>query len=386
MKCRGHGLMIFGIAIIVSSFSLLLKADSEFKFKPYGFIRANVIGASRAVDSFGNTNMSSPVAVTPSSNANSGLARDSFQVSQSRIGTWIEHETVVGRLEFDFIDFTKASPTTQSVPRLRIANIDYHMDSHQTLSAGQDWDLFSSPAKPFTYNYVGLYFYTGNVGFMRQQVRYSYRTDSGWTLGTAVGLLNRNATATDSEIETTGIPTLSVRVLNQLSPEMEVGLSAIVGKVRPSTTVSELYGVYGVNAFWNLQIESGFKFRGHFYYGQNLGSAGTLAISNASPAGSRHEAGGYLSAYYSLSEQFSLQGGVGIANIFESAGSPVGGIVGNTILSDWKGEVAFAYHPVKELSIYFQPTFLQTSYLQAASGTNDTVIATLLEGGLVFQF
>ncbi len=70
-------------------------------------------------------NLSAPTNVSPSSVADSQRGRDSFQVAQSRLGLLIENGRVAAHFEFDFIDFSKASPTTQAVPRLRIANLDY---------------------------------------------------------------------------------------------------------------------------------------------------------------------------------------------------------------------------------------------------------------------
>ena len=358
----------------------------EWAFKPYGFIHANVTGASRGLDSFGNTNLSATTAVTPSSVANSDRARNSFQVAQSRLGTFIEYGRAVGHFEIDFIDFTKASPTTQALPRLRIANIDYKIDENQTLSLGQDWDLFAAPAKPFTYNIVGLYFHTGNVGFMKHQIRYQNRVSPDWTLATAVGLVTKNSTASDSEIEMTGLPTVSALVSHRLRENLEIGLTGMGGAVRPAAYPADLAGIYGVNSFLKWESESGLKLREAFYYGVNLASAGTLSLANASASGSHREIGGYITALLPLSESFSIRGGIGASQILEDDGSPLDLVVGNNIFSNWKVEAALTYQPQKQLEFYIQPTFMKTIYVQNATNHKDALSAVALQAGAVFQF
>lgn len=382
MGLGGRVLILTGVLL-----SQTVSADTETQFKVYGFLNADVIGSSAALSSFGNTNLSAPVAVAPSSTGDFGRARNSFQVAQSRIGSYLAYGHILGRLEIDFIDFTKASPVTQALPRLRIADAEYSFDSNHKITFGQDWDLFSSPAKPFTYNFVGLYFHTGNVGFMRQQIKYLYHSDSDWNLGLAVGLVNKNAGSSDSEIELSGVPTVSVLISKKVSSETEIGITGLGGEVRPgSYSSTPLSTVYGVNSFVSYEVASGFKLHENLYYGQNLASTGTLSLASAATSGDTHEIGASLTMTHPLSEYFAIQGGAGISKVMESGGSSIDSMNSVNILSDWKAELAFTYHPEKAIGIYLQGTYFQTSYIKLADSSTDNVSAAVLQLGCQYIF
>src|SRR5690606_31550316 len=117
-----------------------------------------------------------------------------FQVGQSRLGFWFNDKGAVrGQFEFDFLDFTKSSPTTGAVPRLRIAKIEWNFSDSLQLQAGQDWDLFQ-PVNPLSFDIVSVAYQAGNTAFMRQQVKLIYLTPS-LEVGGAVGLASSNNAA-----------------------------------------------------------------------------------------------------------------------------------------------------------------------------------------------
>ena len=68
------------------------------------------------------------------------------------------------QLEVDFIDFSKASPTVVSLPRLRIARVEWAPTPKFSVVAGQDWDLHA-PVNAHGANLVGTRFLSGNTGF-----------------------------------------------------------------------------------------------------------------------------------------------------------------------------------------------------------------------------
>jgi hypothetical protein len=361
-------------------------ADSALSFKPYGFIHANFSAASKGLESFGYQNQSAPTAVSPSIEASSDRARSTFQVAQSRLGFFVESEVTQGQIEIDFIDFARASPNQSANPRLRIANVDYHLDSHRTLSFGQIWDIFSSPRKPFTYNIVGLYFETGNIGFMRPQFRYTYQTDSSWTFATAVGLAAKNTNSQDGEIEKSGIPTLAFTAINDSTHGLQWGGSVIVSEVRPVASSAPLSLVWGVNTFFSTESEQGFKTRSSVYVGRNLASIGTLSLARVTEDRSHSEIGGYFTFFNPISHWFSFQGGLGGATVLESSGSPLDSIANVTVNSNLKAELALSYHPQKESDIYIQTTYMNTAYTGAIRDelTKNTAIA--LQFGSVYRF
>ena len=373
-----------GLASLLSTVEAL--ADGASSFKPYGFIHANFSAASRGLESFGNQNQSAPTAVSPSIEASSDRARSTFQVAQSRLGFFVEVEATQGQVEFDFIDFAKASPNQSANPRLRIANVDYHLDSHRTLSFGQIWDIFSSPRKPFTYNIVGLYFEAGNIGFMRPQFRYTYQTDSSWTFATAVGLPAKNVNSQDGEIEKSGIPTLAFTAINDSTHGLQWGGSVIVSEVRPAASSAPLSLVWGVNTFVSTESEQGLKTRSSVYFGRNLASIGTLSLAGVTEDRSHAEIGGYFTFFNSISHLFSFQGGLGGATVLDSFGSPLDSIGNVTVNSNLKAELALSYHPQKEADIYIQTTYMNTAYTGAIHGEVTKNVAIALQFGSVYRF
>jgi hypothetical protein len=305
-------------------------------------------------------------------------------VAQSRLGFFVEKDLLKGQLEFDFIDFTRAAPNQNANPRLRIANIDYHIDSRQTLSLGQTWDIFSSPQKPFTYNIVGLYFEAGNVGFMRPQFRYSYQTDTQWTFGFAIGLPARNLNATDGEVEKSLLPTLSATAIHHATQGLQWGGSMIAAEIRAAAFPTPLSQVYGVNTFVSTESESGFKTRSSIYVGRNLASIGALSLAWAT-GGNHDEVGGYCTFSNPLSETLSVQGGLGGATILQAEGSTLDSIAGVRVNSNLKTELAFAYHPQTDADIYIQTTFMNTHYTKT-NGDADSKVAMALQIGSVYRF
>lgn len=386
-----HSLIfVSGFISSVSAWSQTPAPEPDaLQLKFYGFLRSEVIGASRALDSFGNPNLSAPVGVRPGNEADSQRARMSFQAAQSRLGLKANQGPVLGQIEMDFIDFAKASPTTTAVPRLRIAKIDWSFTSVDRLSIGQDWDLFS-PEKPFTYNYVGLYFKAGNAGFMRQQIKLLHEPSEGWAWGAAAGLVTANKGAADSAVEQNAWPTLALRTSYRLDPKREFGVSAIYGKTRGilSSLSPPLRSIYGFNAFgeWGSG-ESPWSFSGEAYYGQNLGSAGALTLASASPTTSFHEWGAYGTVRCKLSERVRVQGGLGYAHVLEPQGSLVDGFGTRSIGSNGKAEVALSWHPSVALSWFLQYAYFRTLFAESG-GVSDrqTVAANALSFGGVYEF
>jgi len=186
----------------------------------------------------------------------------------------------------------------------------------------------------------------------------------------------------------TGLPTLSARIVAPLQEGTKAGVSAIIGKVRPSGYPTPLQGIYGVNTFFSVTSNSGFQLREELYYGQNLGSAGMLSLANASLSGNRHEWGGYITALQALSETFSVQGGAGFSKVIEAQGSAYTGTQNNNtnIVSNWKAELAFNYHPSPAIAFYVQPAFYETAFISPTNSSTSTREAWVFEGGALYRF
>lgn len=295
----------------------------------YGVVNARVVASSAAVDSFSQPNGSAITAAGDPVVSNvPGDARLTFQAAQSRFGLWVgEGSPLRARLEFDFIDFTKASPTVQALPRLRIATLEYSPTPALTITAGQDWDLVQ-PLNPHGINLVGAAFQAGNTGFMRQQFRAFYKLDA-LELAVALGLQNNNATAKDGAVELDFFPTFAARAQYALGQHGRVGVSAlgtaILFNPGPSAirTFAGLGGVYANLRFASLDL------RVEAYAAQNAANLFLLGLSQgravavagqtgAFEARDLREVGGFASAKVDLVDArlagYATLGGAAILN------------------------------------------------------------------------
>lgn len=179
--------------------------------RPYVVFKPTVIVSSGAVESYSQPNAT---AITAASNPVLAMLPDqprlSFQIGQSRTGLWFNEKGALrGQLELDFVDFTKASPTVASNPRLRIAKLEWSPTDWLQLQAGQDWDLHA-PVNPHGQNLVGARFLSGNSGFMRQQVKLIGKAGV-FELAAAAGMEGVNTSNKDNAFELSVVPTGAVR-------------------------------------------------------------------------------------------------------------------------------------------------------------------------------
>jgi len=283
----------------------------------YGILRPTVTFSSHAVESFSNPNAGAVTAAANPVIAN--LPDDSrltFQVAQTRFGLWVgEKESVRGHLEFDFIDFAKASPTVQALLRLRIAAVEWSPTERLVIAAGQDWDLHA-PLNPHGVNLVGGHFQSGNTGFMRHQVKAIYKLGDSLELGGAIGLQGANATAKDGPIELARMPTLALRVTGLLGKLGKVGLNGIITRLRFAPGANERYAAAGAGGvFGELLPTDKLAVRFEAYIGRNVANLGALGLSNGSLAEDIDELGGWLSARQTLFEKHAVYGSYGFAHV-----------------------------------------------------------------------
>jgi hypothetical protein len=375
-----------GITLLILG-KLAVADDSPLSAQVYGFLRVNGVAASHALNSFGFENLSAPGMAWPNNEGNAGLERDSFQLSQSRIGVHLKSGPgLSGTLEVDFIDFSKPSPGTSALPRLRVANITYLLDEKNQFDLGQDWDVFSG-GKPMTYNPVALYFGGGNAGFIRPQFRYKHLFDGGLSWESAVGLAGKNVgPGGDGNLELGMTPSLSTALTYQLE-KGKTGVSAIFGNLRfssPTDTIRRNF--YGVDVFFEQRFSEMFEVHAAVYYGEALGSTGALTLALASVAESRHEVGGYANLRAHLGSNFKVTGGVGFANVLESDGSLTTNIADTRVKSNLRASVALGYEPIKNFEVFLEDTQFSTSFIRAADHSSYTAGANLVEFGGVYTF
>lgn len=212
-----------------------------------------------------------------------------------------------GRLEFDFIDFAKSSPTTQMNPRARIASITYIKNDYKFI-IGQDWDLFS-PVTTYTFDYVGLYFLAGNTGFQRQQLQV-LKTHNDWEYGLALGMAGNNPGTIDNDLELSKSPSYALRISRQLD-KGRIGFSAIYANLKYFSN-QQRHDTYGLNFFFE-KVLTDTSLKSEIYYGQNMANIGTLAIGRGTDKDDVREFGGTFTVQQKITETDFIFGGLGFA-------------------------------------------------------------------------
>ncbi len=383
------------LAFILLLTSTLAQADTP-PFALYGFLLPSFHVASSSVDSFSQPNQSAYTAAGNPVIANVPLAsRTSFQVAQSRFGFLVKPSpSLKGRMEFDFIDFSKASPTTAALPRVRRAVIDYKVSDTWTLHFGQDWDLLS-PLAPHTFNYVGHYFQSGDIGFMR--IALGLTSDTGSLQhGFSVGLPGNNATASDQTLELGRVPTIAIRETLKLDRN-QMGASALATLLRFNKNSPDLSVAGAVTIFAELNPSERLSLRTEAYIGQNTYNLGLLGLSFGNATfSSVQEAGGYFTFRHTVGKFGALFGGAGAAFILDPtsmsvAYTPAFSLAGSGPGIERNITVRVGYEQTLEegLLTYFELAGLATRHHLAASELatqNPNRTAMVAEAGMQLSF
>lgn len=242
----------------------------------FGFIKTGVLVSSGATDSIGRPNAVAPTAAgNPILDKYPDKWRSTFQTQQSRFGfSILAKEDITGLVEFDFMDFSKSTPTVASQIRLRRAYINLE-NGPWSFRIGQDWDLFS-PLGPHSYNYIGHYFGSGDLGFMRQQLQI-YKKKNQWEHAIAIGYPTNNNQMMISNSELALVPTLALRETYKFNKANSLGFSAIVGHLKNHDT-TETLSPFGLNAFFK-KISSSLEISSEIYYGHNLENLRFITVS-----------------------------------------------------------------------------------------------------------
>ena len=375
------------------SIGLASTAFAEISVQHYGFIKPTLTLSGNAASSFGNKNMNAATAAFPITNRLDERGRTNFNIGQSRYGMDIKaNEQLTGRIELDFVNFDKASPSTAALPRVRIAKIEYSMSEGLTIMAGQDWDLFS-PVNPHTFNFVGNYFQGGNSGFMRQQLNLKCRSEST-EVAVGLGSPGNNNDRGDASVELTELPVLQARLTYLIDPKNKLGTGALYnrrGYILGNDVIRR--SVLGYTLFADLEFSPMIQFRTEGYYGRNLNDSGALTLSNGTANQTQNEIGGYATTKINLDAKLSVFGGVGIAKVLNdedvaiSVVSSSAGItqsVNNSITENKQIKAGIAYKPQPELTTYIELARFITNY--RAVGSDLAANNTAAELGMLLNF
>ncbi len=293
----------------------------ESPWRVTGFLQLRAVAASRQMQSFSQNNLSAVTAVSnPILSESPESVRSSLQVAQSRLGAeYVGSAGMLGRFEFDFIDFTKSTPTTAAVPRVRRAAIEYLPEGTSFhFLFGQDWDLVS-PLAPFTYNWVGHAFESGDIGFMRLQVQLRYDATLEHEIGWAIGFPKSNISASDTADETSTLPVLEARYRYHWS-SWQAGTSALYARLKTDAITRRREQTWVTNAFVESKTSESLVVRAESYIGQNTAGVGLLGLSQATAAyGSPREVGGFVSGRWLMTEKSAIYGFFGGAKNLDAS-------------------------------------------------------------------
>ncbi len=387
-----------GLALAVLSFSNLCAAENAANhFSFYGFLLPTFEVASSGVESFSQPNLTAYTAASnPVLGSSPTQARKGFHVSQSRFGFLGKAAGAQGRFEFDIIDFKKASPTTGALPRVRRAVIDMPVSEATTLHFGQDWDIVS-PMAPHTFNYVGHYFESGDIGFMRIQL--AATIDSGtWQHAFALGLPGNNNDPADQLLELGRIPTLAWRETIHLG-KGQVGWSVLAAFLRFDRAMGDLHAAGALTAFGELIPNETLQLRMEAYVGRNTANLGMLGLAFGNKTATAvDEAGAYVTLRQSLGASAAVFAGVGgswvlnpssMLAAYVPAASPVLGNTGPGIEQNLTARVGYEHKLADALNFFAEVAALATRHHLAAAdlaNVSPNQSAVLGQTGMQFNF
>lgn len=362
-------------------------------FRIYGMIKPTIIGAGSAVESYGQQNGTAVTAAgNPVSAFNPDSGRLTFQIGQSRLGFHVGEGTAYhAQIEMDFLDFTKASPTVASVPRIRIAKLDWKPADGITLTAGQDWEL-AQPVNPHGMNFVGALFLAGNSSFMRQQVKVLYGTGNA-EIGLAAGLRTNTNTAVDTAVEIGATPTLSMRAQYNFGKSGKIGVSGIATSLlyKGAGGAADTRSFAGLGGLYADLTLGGVNLRAEGYAGRNAASMYMLTLGTGRAGVGNvpidiYELGGFLSVRVPI-EMVGIYGMFGGASVLNDTDVLPAASGGPGIKWNMMGRLGVDVKIWKSLSFLFEGFWVRTRHALAAdSGKVSVAQAFGFETGLLLSF
>ena len=365
-------------------------------FRIYGMIKPTIIGAGSAVESYSQPNATAVTAAgNPFSAFNADSGRLTFQIGQSRLGVHVGEGTAYhAHIEMDFLDFTKASPTVTSVPRLRIAKLDWKPADGITVTAGQDWEL-AQPVNPHGMNFVGALFQAGNSSFMRQQVKVLYGTGNA-EIGLAAGLRANTNTAADTALEPVEIgatPTLSMRAQYNFGKSGKIGVSGIATSIlyKAAAGATDTRSFAGLGGLFADLTLGGINLRAEGYAGRNAANMYMLTLGTGRAGAGNvpidlYELGGFLSVRVPI-EMVGIYGMFGGASVLNDADVVPAASGGPGIKWNMMCRLGVDVKIWKSLSFLFEGFWVRTRRALAAdSGKVSVAQAFGFETGLLLSF
>lgn len=347
-------------------------AFAEIKLEGYGFIKASYIGTT---DEF---NVDAKPVFVKSTNGITGNAKDGmesgrgqFMIKHSRFGVnATSGEKLSMKLEFDLDgnndNNVGVTSSDLGIFRARQANFSYKLSENGTLTVGKKWEIFS-PVGPHSYQYTTIQFWAGNTGFITDGADYVHKIGNA-SIAAEIKNLGSTGSGIGSDVMELSGPAMTLRADYRVAGQY-FGAAVLYSNAKFEDAIAATAGdkdakIHGYNVFYNGKFGST-DVVAEYYYGQNLGSAVTGALSLAKPNGRKNKDQGY---YVSVKHQFEalgVYGGYGKAELKDEANS-AGNSFGNLASNEFM-RLGVDYAVDKNFTVYFEGSRVNSGFYEGAS-------------------
>lgn len=364
--------LLFLIIInILSNLSYSSTINWGVEFKP------SYIFSDRELSSFSYNNSTAPTGASKFGSELDEDMRSSFQLMQSNFNISITQNDLILNTKFDFVDFKKASPSFQLSPRM----IELYV-SYINLKVGLQKDLFS-PLSPKTYNSVGENFYSGDLGYYRNQLVYAKNTHS-FSIGQQAPNIEISEDF-EKEIETNF---LLQYLYDKSNEDFRYGFSLSYIYFEQFSNSNKVNDSKGINIFYQSSPTSNHLFKSELYWGTNLTYAGYFALSEPSTKNDLNEWGGYLEYEYVASSTNSFILGYSRAEVGNTEHQiehveVLDEVISKGIASNEKVYISNWHNYAKNFKIISEFSFYQTKFNEGNSKLDHQSAIVLQLGALI---
>ena len=267
---------VFSLLLILASFLVVPTAIAGgLELKPYGFIKGDMVYATKGVLSFDKPNLSAAQRASGADTAALG-----FTAMHTRFGlkgSTGDNVKVGGTLELDFFG---EGFDANAKPRIRLAYA-WMAAGNFELRFGQQWDIFS-PNNATTNNTNGNMWYAGNLGFRRGQIQLLYKIPME-SLAPMVQLAfcegSKEAVGLGADNYAT-LPMIQGRLSAKLLKKGVVGVYFVHASYDPNPDVGDdEYNTTGLGLDFDLPFNPLLALKGEVNVGKNLLNANLFSIS-----------------------------------------------------------------------------------------------------------
>jgi hypothetical protein len=265
------------LAIIASLIFASTVMAGGLGLTPYGFVKGDMVYATKGVLSFNNANLSAPQIASGVDNAALG-----FTAQHTRFGlkgSVGEDVKVGGKIELDFYGGGFNSNVN---PRIRLAYAWMAMNNFE-VRFGQQWDIFS-PNNAATNNTNGNMWYAGNRGFRRGQIQFIYKMAMEGLnpkMQLSIGEAAKEAAGLGAD-NNAAMPMVQGRLSAKLMDKHVVGVYFVYAKFSPDPDTSDYdYNASGFGLDFNLPFNKMLALKGEVNMGTNLNNCNLFNIAGS---------------------------------------------------------------------------------------------------------